>query len=212
MRHRARWTNLVVACTAAAAMSGACARGDKGATADTAGAVATTTPAPDSGGMAGMSHANMPGMNRPAAKDADHEFLRMMSDHHAGLVQMASAAMSRASQPETQADAHKLHTKQEEEQKRMVAMIQTSYGESLTPMVMPKHQAMNDSLQAKSGPDYDRTFYGDVIAHHREGIAMTDQFMSRLTKPEVKQMAEKMKSDQQKEIAEFERKLKNIKG
>ena len=35
---------------------------------------------------------------------------------------------------------------------------------------------------------------------------MIDQHLSHLTNPTVRQMAEKMKADQQKEIAEFERK------
>jgi uncharacterized protein (DUF305 family) len=71
---------------------------------------------------------------------------------------------------------------------------------------------MNDSLQAKSGVEYDRAFYGDVIQHHREGLKMIDDFMPRLTKPDVKQMAEKMKADQQKEIAEFEKKMNALKS
>lgn len=157
-------------------------------------------------GMAGMDHGNMPGMNRPAAKDANHEFLRMMSDHHEGLIEMASAAMTKASTQQAQGDAHTLHTKQEEEQKRMIAMIQQSYGESLTPMGMPNNKRMNDSLQAKSGAEYDRAFYGNVARHHREGIGMIDQFLPRLTNADVRQMAVKMKADQQKEIPEMERK------
>jgi uncharacterized protein (DUF305 family) len=171
---------------------------------DTAAAAGAT--ASGDAGMAGMDHSNMPGMNRPAAKDANHEFLRMMSDHHEGLIEMASAAMTKASTQQAQGDAHTLHTKQEEEQKRMISMIQQSYGESLTPMIMPNNKTMNDSLQAKSGAEYDRTFYGSVVQHHQEGIRMIDQFLPRLTNAEVRQMAEKMRADQQKEIPEMERK------
>ena len=174
----------------------ACARGER--------ASDTALPAADS--AAGM--AAMPGhdMNRPPARDAEQEFLRMMADHHEGLVRMATAAMSEASQPTTQGDAHNLHTKQADEQKKMIAMMQAQYGETVTPVVLPSNKAMIDSLAAKSGTEYDRTFYRNVIAHHREGIRMTDEFLPRLTKADVKQMAERMKADQQKEIAEFERK------
>ena len=48
--------------------------------------------------------------------------------------------------------------------------------------------------------------YQHVIMHHQEGLKMIDQFLPRLTKPELKQMAEKMRADQQKEIQEFQRK------
>ena len=173
----------------------ACGRGDDATTDTTAGATAIGASA---GGMAGMDHG--------PAKDADHEFLRKMSDHHEGLIQMASAAMTKASKSSTQGDAHNLHTKQAAERDSMVAMIRTAYSETHMPMVMEKNRAQNDSLQALSGARYDQTFYRIVVDHHREGVAMIDSMLSRLMKPEVKRMAEKMKADQQKEITEFQRK------
>jgi uncharacterized protein (DUF305 family) len=180
----------------ALALAAGCSRPDSGA-ADTMGGTASGTV----GSMAATG-------SRPPAKDANHEFLRMMTDHHEGLVRMATAAMTKASQTSTQGDAHQLHTKQADEQKQMTTMVQSLYGETLTPMVLPSNQAMIDSLAAKTGADYDRTFYRNVIAHHREGLKMTDEHMGHLTNPEVKQMAEKMKADQQKEIADFERKVR----
>jgi uncharacterized protein (DUF305 family) len=191
-------TVILVGLAACGSGSNESVRGD---TAAAAGATASSDT-----GMAGMDHGDMPGMNRPAAKDANHEFLRMMSDHHEGLIEMASAAMTKASTRQAQVDAHTLHTKQEEEQKRMISMIQQSYSESLTPMVMPSNNVMNDSLQAKSGAEYDRTFYGNVVRHHQEAIRMIDQFLPRLTNAEVRQMAEQMRADQRKEIPEMERK------
>ena len=184
---------------------GACGGGSESASTDSASGAAATPTDTSPSGMAGMSH----DMNRPPAKDADHEFLRMMSDHHEGLIAMASPAMTKASRQTTQGDAHKLHTKQEEEQKRMVAMIQSSYGESYTPKIIPQHQAMNDSLQAKSGAAYDSTFYADVVKHHQEGIQMIDRFLPQLTNAEVRQMVEKMRTEQTREIEEFQRKMRS---
>lgn len=190
-----------VAC-ALMVIGAACAKSDEPSTDSAAGAAATPT---TSDSMAGMSHGDM---GRGAAKDADQEFLRMMADHHEGFIQLATAAMTKASTPAVQGDAHKMHTKQAEEQKQMISMDQAMYGEALKPMVMPSNKAMMDELQSKTGADYDRTFYEKVIAHHREGIKMTDDLLPKLTKPEVKQMAEKMKADQTREIAEIERKIK----
>ena len=165
------------------------------ASSDTAATVATDT---TSGAMAGMDHA--------PAKDADNEFLRQMSDHHEGLVMMASVAMTKATKPATQADAHMLHTKQAAERDSMLAMLRTTYDDKHTPTVMPKTRLQNDSLQRTSGPEYDRTFYRLVVEHHREALAMIDSFRPRLTRDDVKRMADMMKKDQQKEIADFQRK------
>jgi uncharacterized protein (DUF305 family) len=178
----------------------ACAGSDRDASGDTSGATASAVAGGIDTGMAGMAHG--------PAKEADHEFLRAMSNHHEGLVLMGSAAMNKATRSETQADAHKLHQKQAQERDKMVGMIRSSYNESHTPTAMPKHRAMNDSLQQKSGAAYDRDFYRHVVMHHREGVQMIDQFLPRLTNPQVRQMAEQMRRDQMREIAEFESKTR----
>jgi uncharacterized protein (DUF305 family) len=177
------------------ALVGACAPADQQEEA----AVVDTAASAAAGGMATMQ-----------AKDGNHEFLRMMSDHHEGLIQMATPAMDKASAQTTKDDAHMLHTKQAAERDTMVAMVQREYQEQHTPRPPAKNQAQADSLNALSGSEYDRTFYRLVVEHHREGIGMIDQHMSHLTNPSVRQMAEKMKADQQKEIAEFEQKQKSV--
>lgn len=166
----------------------------------------TDTAATSGGTTAAMTSAAPPSDNRPAPRDAEHEFLRKMIDHHEGLIQMATAAMTKASTSATQGDAHNLHTKQADEQKKMIADVQSQYGETVTPMVMPEHKAMADSLASKAGAEYDRTFYRLVVQHHREAVQMVDDMRPRFTKSEVRSMAEKMKADQQKEITEFQRK------
>ena len=142
------------------------------------------------------------------AKDADHEFLRMMADHHEGLVAMMGSAMTRASTATAKADATRLRHKQEQERDEMIAMIRKMYSESHQPTIMPDNKAMNDSLQAKAGAEYDRDMYRHVVMHHREGVQMIDKFLPRLQKPDVRAMAEKMRADQTREIAEFEAKTK----
>ena len=188
----------------------ACSKPNQTATDSAAGATATPAAvAPSTADTAKpMDHSAMANMNRPPAKNADDEFLRMMSDHHEGMIQMANAAMTKASNATVQGDAHRLHTKQAEDQKKMVGMAESMYADKVTPMVMPSNKAMMDALQAKTGAEYDRAFYANVIAHHQEGIKMIDDMLPKLAKPDVKQMAERMKSEQQKEIAEFRTKAK----
>lgn len=187
-----------VRCALLAVVLTGCARGNDAAT-DTTASAGTT-------GAAAMPPADQGMGNRPAPRDADHDFMRRMIDHHEGMIQMATAAMTKASTPTAQGDAHNVHTKQADEQKKMIADVQAQYGETVTPMVMPSNRAMLDSLATKSGAEYDRTFYRLTVQHHREGIQMVDEMLPRLAKAEVKAMAEKMKADQQKEIADFQRK------
>lgn len=185
----------VVILLAAALVTTACARDEAETTADTAAAVVTQ----DTTQLAA-------GARRGPARDADHEFLRRMSDHHQGLVTMATAAMNSGSTPQARDDAFTIGTKQDREMREMVELIQAAYGETIDPMIMPSHRAMNDSLQALTGAQYDRTFYRMIVQHHREGIAMMDEFQARVQRPEIRQMIDRMRTEQQREIREFERK------
>lgn len=156
--------------------------------------------------MAGMDHSMMGAPNRPAARDADQEFLRMMSDHHEGLIEMASAAVVKGTTSEIKADARRLQATQEQQQKQMMDMLRTLYGEELQPHMMPSNMAMHDSLQQHLGDAYDRTFYEMVVKHHREGIRVMDDFGPRVRRPEVKRMLEEMRNNQLREISDLEEK------
>lgn len=178
----------------AALVMAACARDEAATTADTAAPVIATDPAV----------AAAQGPRRGPASDADHEFLRTMSDHHQGLVLMATGAMNQGSTPEVRDDAHTIGTKQDSEMRAMVDMIQSTYGESIDATALPSHRAMNDSLQAMSGSAYDRAFYRMVVRHHREGIRMMDDFRPRVQRPAVQQMIDRMRAEQEREIRELE--------
>ena len=150
--------------------------------------------------------ANMPGMST-APRDADQEFLRMMVDHHEGMVAMADTALKKAGSAGVRSDATKMRAKQKEEQQKMQDMLRAQYNEDKMPMVTPGNASMVTMMAGAAGPAFDRQFREHVIMHHQEAIKMVDEFQSRLTNAELKQMAEKMKTDQTKEIAEMRRKL-----
>jgi uncharacterized protein (DUF305 family) len=157
--------------------------------------------------MAGM--AGMAGMPSTPARDADQEFLRMMVDHHQGMLVMADTALRKAAAQDVKTDATKMRDKQRAEQQKMQDMLKTQYSEDKMPMVTPGNASMITMMAGASGAAFDRQFREHVIMHHEEGIKMVDQFSPRLTRPEVKQMAAKMKADQTREIAELRKELQS---
>lgn len=173
----------------------ACAKKDS-QDVDTASAVAG---APD-------TMAAMPGMATTPARDANQEFLRMMVDHHQGMLQMTDTALKKAG-AEVRAEATKMRAAQRAEQQRMLAMLNAQYGENKMPMVTAGNESMITMLSGASGAAFDRQFREHVIMHHQEAIKLVDQFLPRLTNAELRQMAEKMKADQTREIAELRKKL-----
>ena len=192
----------------------ACAKGDR--TADSAATAAnapaaTTSTSGDS--MAGMQSMNKAGGMHDMANmtgDADHDFLRMMSDHHKGLVLLAHMTKDRKEGGLAAADARKLDAAQDKELDHMVTMLEKDFKDPYAPKVMPEHQAMADALKGKSGKDYDRTFYQNIITHHQQAITMIDDYLPKAKNTMLKPMAEKMKADQAKEIADFQKKVAKL--
>lgn len=139
--------------------------------------------------------------------DPDHDFLRMMSDHHKGLIAMVHPTIDLKENLAVKGDASKLDKKQDTEIEEMITILDKQYKDPYTPKVMADNQRMVDELTGKSGADYSRTFLKNVIAHHQQAINMIDGYLPQAKNAEVKNMAVKMKSDQTREIAEFQKKL-----
>lgn len=171
-------------------------------TADTTALAGTV----DTSAASGMSGMNMSGMANMTG-DPDRDFLRMMSDHHKGLIAMVHPTMEKKENLAVKADATKMDKKQDAELETMITMLEQQYKDSYTPSVMPENQRMADELKGKSGADYSRTFLRNVIAHHEQAVKMIDDYLPKAKSTQVRSMAEKMKSDQTKEIAELQRKL-----
>ena len=196
----------------------ACASKDKDASAPGDSSAAMTpasTGSPNGQPMAGMPDSSMKGMSGSGSMsgmamtgDPDHDFLRMMSDHHKGLTEMAHGA--KEMKLPVAADARKLDTKQDAELDKMMTMLEKQYKDPYSPKIMPSNQAMIDALRGKAGTDYGKTFYQNVVQHHQEALKMINDYLPKAKKPELKAMAEKMKVDQTKEIAEFLKKIAKL--
>lgn len=199
-----RSTRMTLAAGVLALAMNACAKGADTADSGMSGATTTTSTMPMDSGMAGHDMSGMAGMTG----NADHDFLRMMSDHHEGLLVMTAMAKDRAGSAAS-ADARRMETAQRAERDHMLMMLKQDLKDSTyVPKVMPQHRAMSDSLRARTGKNFDRAFYQNVIAHHREALRMVDEYLPKGQSAALKSMAEKMKADQAKEIAAFESKAR----
>lgn len=143
-------------------------------------------------------------------ESADIRFLRGMIDHHEGLVLVAQRAQERAQDDSVSATADHLHRTQVEERDSMLALLANGFGVQHTPRALARHVAQADSVTGLPIADHDRYFLRAVIAHHREGIAMVDLIASGLRNENVRSMAETLKAEQQREIAELESKLASL--
>lgn len=149
-----------------------------------------------------------PGIDlRTQQENAHQRFLRMMSDHHEGLVQMGRQAQERAQNPEVRAMARRLADEQQREQQEMLRMLREAYNDNHQPTVMPKNRVQMEQLGRLQGAEYDREFLELVIMHHHEGNQMIHDMRPRFTRRDLREMATRMEEDQKREIAEMERML-----
>lgn len=162
------------------------------------------------GGMGSMNGAGKMGGMAKMTGDADHDFLRMMSDHHKGLIVLAHMTKERTDVGAARADASKLDAEQDKEIDMMQTMLEKDFKDPYAPKVMSEHQQMADELKAKSGKDYERTFYQDIIKHHQEAVTMIDDYLPKGKNAMLKGMAQTMKTDQQKEIQDFQQKVAKL--
>ena len=210
--------HLCLRIAAGALLASACSKpGTDKATADTAAA----TPAAMShdSGMTGMAHGDsamshgdsgMTGMTHMSGMtgNADRDFLRMMSDHHKGLIALAHATVDRKdASAGVREDARKFDRKQDAELDSMTTMLERSFKDPYSPKIMAENQAMNDSTLAKKGSAFDRAFRETVIKHHQMGIKMMDEYLPKLTDAKLQAMTRRMREDQQKDISDLQRKL-----
>ncbi len=178
----------------------ACSSRDNAAP-DTSGMAAMATPAQDTG------MGPMPGMDHTPARDADQEFTRMMIDHHWGMIVMSDSVLARNPPADVRADAEMMRSMQRAELQQMTGMLKADYAEDKMPMIMPSSTRMIRDITSKTGGEAGKAFRENVIAHHEEAIKMIDDYMARLVKPAIRQMAATMKKDQAREIAELKSKL-----
>lgn len=87
----------------------------------------------------------------------------------------------------------------------MSSILRIQYADLTAPAISGTARTTADSLRRLAGARAGHAFYDVTIAHHREGIAMIDDYAARLS-PSVRAMASKMKTDQLAEIAISSRK------
>ena len=139
--------------------------------------------------------------------DPDHDFLRMMTDHHKGMILMAHETIESEAKLGVKPIAARLDKEQDAEMDKMTTMLEQTFKDPYAPKVTADNQAMADQLKGKSGAEYDRTFLENVIKHHEQAVKMIDAYLPTAKLPELKKMAENMKAMQSAEITEFKKRL-----
>ncbi len=139
--------------------------------------------------------------------DFDMDFANMMIEHHQGAIDMSEIQLKSGADPQIKGMAQKIITAQKNEIAQLrnfvqahptkVAHQQQMHGGSMQTM----HQQMK-SMPMSGKLDHD--FASMMMTHHQGAVAMAQEEVAKGQHTEIKQMAQQMINDQQREIAEFQ--------
>ncbi len=192
---------------------------------DNATPVAATPVMADSGmpSMAGMDMGSaMAGMEM--AVEFDQMYIDMMLPHHASIVAMAQAALPRLQDDRLREIAQTIIDVQTAEQAELRGYREEFYG-SPEPMPMDAHmmemmsqampgmgsmaqmaEQMDPSAQVAllcAAEETDLAFIDLAIPHHQAAIAASQAALDQATHQEIKDFAQKVIEDQEREITEL---------
>ena len=139
--------------------------------------------------------------------DFDVDFANMMVEHHQGAISMSQVELKEGSDAQMRSMAQKIIAAQQAEIAKLRDFVQNH---PVTPaqqhqMAGGSMQSMHDQMKAMpmSGR-VDQDFASMMKVHHQGAVKMAQEELAKGKQAGLKQMAQQMITDQQREIAEFQ--------
>lgn len=198
------WLLLSLAITLA---SGSCAGGDRSrGEDDTVGGATVATVAasvPPTEGIRAGTGAPTP-LRQPlaAARDADQDFLRHMLDHHETVIAVAHDQMMAPAGHAAHgggADPAAFDSKLDAEKLEMLALLSRLYGEAYSPRAdapATESTSVGDTTSGSAAQAEHGMPQADLAAQLRAGANLTDRFLPKLTRPQVREVALRIRASQ----------------
>ncbi|MBF6259764.1 DUF305 domain-containing protein [Nocardia farcinica] len=163
----------------------------------------STTPAVSTSAATGTAQAG-------TFNDADVTFLQMMYPHHEQAVQMAELVPSRSQDQQVIDLAAGIKAAQQPEMTQIQSLLASAgkpdpaggaMNHDMPGMMSPEQMS---SLEAMSGPEFDKMWLQMMIDHHRGAVEMAQSEIASGTNSQAKQIAETIVATQQQEITQME--------
>lgn len=159
--------------------------------------------------MAAMNTMMSSSSSMQMINDFDVDFAHMMIIHHQAAIDMAEVEVMSGNDDKIKNMAKQIITSQKAEQEKLKTFINahTAEQDSVTAKSENSNEmmAMNNKMKnmTMSG-NVDKDFVMMMIPHHETAISMAESEISNGHEEEIKQMAQKIISDQRNEIKEMQ--------
>ena len=142
---------------------------------------------------------------RPSTGDPDHDFLRRMSDHHAGLMVVIHAAIESNRSSSQQPVIRKIEDDYDREEDMMLAMLRRIYKDAYVPGAARDYTLMAQALRAGRGDS--TTFFRSALKAREQAVEMIDEYLPKARNPQVRRFADRLRRDERGEIAAIRKAL-----
>jgi uncharacterized protein (DUF305 family) len=139
-----------------------------------------------------------------AVVDPDQQLLRIMADHHAGLIALARTAAERAADSTSRGTARRLADRLDGEQAEMLELLRAGYGDPHRAMALPVAKAADDSLRQAAPEEAGRLFRESALSHLQSDLAVIDRYVPSLTREDVATLARRVSAAHERAVAELE--------
>ncbi|HYF03434.1 MAG TPA: DUF305 domain-containing protein [Patescibacteria group bacterium] len=156
--------------------------------------------------MDGMSAQMMKQLEDKTGDDFDRMFLPLMTMHHQGAVQMAEEALKKSHRNDIRRLSQNIISAQKSEMSQMENWFKNWYpNEIFSANDHGMNSHMMQMLSGKSAADFDMEYLRLMIMHHRDGVVMSKPALTKARHPEVKKLAQRIITDQEREINEMQK-------
>lgn len=168
----------------------------------------TNTTSGTNASLMDMMNKNMQEMKSlPSTGNPDNDFAAMMKIHHMGALEMAQVEVAQGTDPEMKAMAQKMIDAQQTEIAELNTFLSGHSahggGDAFHKEAMAQMNTMK--MEMDHSGSLDKQFVQMMIPHHQGAINMSKAYLkSGAHEEKLKMMANKIVTDQQKEIAELE--------
>ncbi len=138
--------------------------------------------------------------------DPNRDFLRRMSNLHAGLIVLTHAAIESSRSPSLQSTIRKLEEDHDHKLDTMLSMLRTIYKDAYVPSAARDYTLMAQKWRAGTGDS--AAFFRSALNADEQALKIINDYLPKASNAQVKRLAGKLRRDAPTEIAAL-RKLLN---
>ena len=138
--------------------------------------------------------------------DADHDFLRAMSNHHKNVIVLADAALEANNRPEMENVIRQLEERHGHELDARTSILRKTYKDRFMSSPNPDTKLTADLLR-RSGSGSSRIFLDAGIRSEEEALQTLDFYLPKAKRMDIKRLAERIKSDETHDVVAMRKRL-----